>query len=112
MPDDASLVKNRIYKRPVRSITIKTMRMIPPIPEEIGQGEHGLRLCQILGQAAIAHLGEAPLRRNRGLFSWLASPRPQPIAWSPNRQLIRVDQVFEEAYPARKNNKPRNQIVR
>ena len=27
---------------------------------KVGQGEHGLRPRQVLGQAAIAHLGEAP----------------------------------------------------
>ena len=27
---------------------------------EVGQGEHGLRPRQVLGQAAVSHLGEAP----------------------------------------------------
>jgi len=38
---------------------------------EIGQGEHGLRAGQVLGQTAVAHFGEAPqlLDDAKGVFA-------------------------------------------
>ena len=42
---------------------------------KVGEGEHGLRPRQILGQAAISHLGEAPqlLDHAEGVFAAGAS---------------------------------------
>src|SRR5690242_9849710 len=52
---------------------------------EIGQREHGLRPCQILGQAAIAHLGEAPqlLDHAKGVLAARAGARTRPIDHPP-----------------------------
>jgi hypothetical protein len=48
---------------------------------KVGQCEHGLRPRQILGQAAISHLGEAPqlLDHAEGVFAAGASARARPI---------------------------------
>jgi hypothetical protein len=44
---------------------------------EVGQREHGLRPCQVLGQAAISHFGEAPqlLDHAEGVLTACASAR-------------------------------------
>jgi hypothetical protein len=52
---------------------------------EIGEREHGLRPCQVLGQAAIAHLGEAPelLDHAKGVLAASAGARARPIDHPP-----------------------------
>ena len=52
---------------------------------KVGEGEHGLRPRQILGQAAISHLGEAPqlLDHAEGVFAAGASARARPIDHAP-----------------------------
>ena len=52
---------------------------------KVGEGEHGLRPRQILGQAAISHLGEAPqlLDHAEGVFAAGASARARPVDHAP-----------------------------
>src|SRR5512143_403220 len=52
---------------------------------QIGQGKHGLRSGKVLGQAAIAHLGESPesLHDVKGMFAPGSYPRPRPIDLPP-----------------------------
>src|SRR5260370_954952 len=44
---------------------------------EISQRKHGLRPCQVLGQAAVSHFGEAPqlLDYAKGVFAARPGPR-------------------------------------
>src|SRR6201981_1456877 len=48
---------------------------------EISQRKHGLRPCQVLGQAAVSHLGEAPqlLDYAKGVFAARPGPRTRPV---------------------------------
>ena len=52
---------------------------------KVGQGEHGLRPRQVLGQAAIAHLGEAPqlLDHAEGVLAASTRARARPIDHAP-----------------------------
>src|ERR1700733_12737878 len=52
---------------------------------KVGEGEHSLRPRQILRQAAIAHLGEAPrlLDHAKGVLAARASARTRPIDHPP-----------------------------
>ena len=56
-----------------------------PDSVEVGQGEHGLRPRQVLGQAAVAHLGETPqlLDHAEGVFAAGARARTRPIDHPP-----------------------------
>jgi len=56
-----------------------------PHPVEISQGEHGLRPRQVLGQAAILHLGEAPqlLDHTECMLAAGARARTRPIDHAP-----------------------------
>src|ERR1700722_940088 len=60
-------------------------KQLMPDLVKVGEGEHGLRPRQILGQAAIAHLGEAPqlLDHAEGVFAAGASARTRPIDHAP-----------------------------
>src|ERR1700746_3799844 len=52
---------------------------------KVGEGEHGLRPRQVLGQAAIAHLGEAPqlLDHAEGVLAAGTGARARPIDHAP-----------------------------
>src|SRR5262245_1894262 len=52
---------------------------------EIGQGKHGLRPCQVLGQAAVPHFGEAPqlLDHPKRMLAAGARARTRPIDQAP-----------------------------
>src|ERR1700746_909447 len=52
---------------------------------EIGQGKHGLRPRQVLGQAAVSHFGEAPqlLDYAKGVFAARPGPRTRPVDHPP-----------------------------
>src|ERR1700758_3108523 len=48
---------------------------------EISQRKHDLRPCQVLGQAAVSHFGEAPqlLDYAKGVFAARPGPRTRPV---------------------------------
>src|SRR5271167_945193 len=52
---------------------------------EIGQGKHGLRPRQVLGQASIPDLGEAPqlLDHSESMLATGSSPRARPVDHPP-----------------------------
>src|SRR5271167_80195 len=52
---------------------------------EISQRKHGLRPCQVLGQAAVSHFGEAPqlLDYAKGVFATRPGPRAHPVDHPP-----------------------------
>src|ERR1700676_2834330 len=52
---------------------------------EISQRKHGLRPCQVLGQAAISHFGESPqlLDYPKGVFAARPGPRTRPVDHPP-----------------------------
>src|ERR1700726_2983126 len=52
---------------------------------EISQRKHGLRPCQVLGQAAVSHFGEAPqlLDYAKGVFAARPGPRARPVDHPP-----------------------------
>src|ERR1700757_5357875 len=52
---------------------------------EVGQRKHGLRSRQVLGQAAIAHFGEAPqlLDHSKGVLAAGTCPRARSIDQAP-----------------------------
>src|SRR6267142_3212880 len=54
---------------------------------EISQRKHGLRPCQVLGQAAVSHFGEAPqlLDYAKGVFAARPGPRTRPVDHPPAR---------------------------
>src|SRR3984893_417542 len=54
---------------------------------EISQRKHGLRPCQVLGQAAVSHFNEAPqlLDYAKGVFAASPGPRARPVDHSPAR---------------------------
>src|SRR5580704_13906305 len=54
---------------------------------EISQRKHGLRPCQVLGQAAVSHFGEAPqlLDYAKGVFASRPGPRTRPVDHPPAR---------------------------
>ena len=73
---------------------------------EIGQSEHGLRPHQVLGQAPIAHLGEAPqlLDHPEGVFTTGPGARARPIDPPPaltQRPLGGRPAIYPVAYPPR-----------
>src|ERR1700687_5493441 len=54
---------------------------------EISQRKHGLPPCQVLGQAAVSHFGEAPqlLDYAKGVFAARPGPRTRPVDHPPAR---------------------------
>src|SRR6185437_9062095 len=77
-----------------------------PDSVEIGQGEHGLRPRQVLGQTPIAHLGEAPqlLDHPEGVFTAGTGARARPIDPPPalaQRPLGGRPPIYPVAYPPR-----------
>src|ERR1700694_2329076 len=52
---------------------------------EISQRKHGLHPCQVLGQTAVSHFGEAPqlLDYPQGVFAASPGPRARPVDHTP-----------------------------